>query len=39
LTGPQQVTLTGTGTPTVAGPFNYQLTGGGNTCSFSVTSL
>lgn len=39
LTGPQQVTLTGTGTPTAAGAFNYPLTGGGNTCSFSVTSL
>ena len=39
LTGPQQVTLSGTGTPTAAGPFNYPLTGGGNTCSFSVTSL
>lgn len=39
LTGPQQVTLIGTGTPTMAGPFNYPLTGGGNTCSFSVTSL
>lgn len=37
--GPQQVTLTGTGTPIVAGPFNYPLTGGGNTCIFSVTSL
>lgn len=39
LTGPQQVTLTGTGTPLVAGPFSYPLTGGGNTCGFSVTSL
>ena len=39
LTGPQQVTLSGTGTPTAAGPFNYPLTGGGNTCMFSVTSL
>ena len=39
LTGPQQVTLTGTGTPTAAGVFNYPLTGGGNTCMFSVTSL
>ncbi len=39
LTGPQQVTLTGAGTPTAAGTFNYPLTGGGNTCTFSVTSL
>jgi hypothetical protein len=39
LTGPQQVTLTGTGTPTTPGPFNYLPTGGGNTCMFSVTSL
>ena len=39
ITGPQQVTLIGTGTPTAAGPFNYQPTGGGNTCMFSVTSL
>lgn len=39
ITGPQQVTLIGTGTPTMAGPFNYLPTGGGNTCMFSVTSL
>ncbi len=39
LLGPQQVTLTGTGMPTIAGPFNYPLTGGGNNCTFSVTSL
>lgn len=39
LTGPRQVTLTGAGTPTAAGTFNYLLTGGGNTCDFSVTSL
>jgi hypothetical protein len=39
LTGPQQVTLTGVGTPTTASTFNYPLTGGGNTCTFSVTSL
>jgi hypothetical protein len=39
LTGPRQVTLTGAGTPTAAGTFNYPLTGGGNTCDFSVTSL
>lgn len=39
LTGPQQVTLIGTGTPTVAGPFNYPVSGGGNTCGISVTVL
>ena len=38
ITGPQQVTLNGTGTPTAAGTFSYPLTGNGNTCSFSVTS-
>ena len=37
ITGPQQVTLNGTGTPTAAGTFSYPLTGNGNTCSFSVT--
>lgn len=39
LTGPQQVTLSGSGTPTAAGAFNYPLTGGGNTCAFSVNCL
>jgi hypothetical protein len=39
LTGLQQVTLKGTGTPVAAGTFSYPLTGGGNTCQFSVTSL
>jgi hypothetical protein len=39
ITGLQQVTLTGTGTPTAAGPFNYPVTGGGNTCIFSVTTM
>ena len=40
ITGPRQVTLIGTGTPIMAGPFNYQLSGGGGTpCMFSVTSL
>jgi hypothetical protein len=39
ITGPQQVTLMGTGTPAVAGPFNYPVTGGGNTCGISITSL
>lgn len=37
-TGPQTVTLTGTGTPTVAGANNYPATGGGNTCTFSITA-
>jgi hypothetical protein len=37
--GPQQVILNGTGTPTIAGGFNYPVTGGGNTCGISVTSL
>ncbi len=31
-TGPQTVTLTGTGTPTAAGPSNYVVTGGGGSC-------
>jgi len=39
ITGPQQVTLNGTGTPTAAGPFNYPVSGGGNTCGISVTVL
>lgn len=39
LTGPQQVTLTGSGTPAGPGTFSYPLTGGGNTCGFTVTSL
>lgn len=39
LTGPQQVTLNGTGTPAIAGPFSYPVSGGGNTCGFSVTVL
>jgi hypothetical protein len=38
-TGPQTVNLTGTGTPTTAGSFNYPATGGGNTCTFSVTAV
>jgi hypothetical protein len=37
-TGPQVVNLVGTGTPTAAGSFNYPATGGGNTCTFSVTA-
>jgi hypothetical protein len=39
ITGPQQVTLKGSGTPAAPGAFNYPLTGSGNTCIFSVTSL
>lgn len=39
LTGPQQVSLKGSGTPTAAGVFNYPVTGGGNTCGISVTTL
>jgi hypothetical protein len=39
LTGPQLVTLNGAGTPTLAGPFNYPVTGSGNTCGISVTVL
>lgn len=38
ITGLQQVILNGTGTPAVAGTFNYPLSGNGNTCIFSVTS-
>jgi hypothetical protein len=39
ITGPQQVTLIGTGTPAMAGPFNYPVSGGANTCGISVTVL
>lgn len=35
-TGPQSVTLTGSGTPTAAGPITHILTAGSNTCSFSI---
>ncbi|MFT3908775.1 MAG: hypothetical protein QM737_05075 [Ferruginibacter sp.] len=35
-TGAQQVTLTASGTPAAAGSFNYTVTGGSNTCTFSV---
>jgi len=31
------VTLIGTGTPTAAGTYNYLLSGGGTSCTFSVT--
>jgi hypothetical protein len=37
-TGVQTVTLTGMGTPAMAGPFTYAATGGGTTCSFAVTA-
>jgi hypothetical protein len=36
-TGPQTVTLLGTGTPIIAANSNFPVTGGGNTCDFSVT--
>jgi hypothetical protein len=39
ITGPQQVTLNGTGTPAMAGPFNYPVSGGASTCGISVTVL
>ncbi len=39
ITGPQQVTLIGTGTPTAAGSFNYPVSGGGNSCGISITVL
>jgi hypothetical protein len=40
ITGSRQVTLTGTGTPAMAGPYNYQPTGGGGIpCTFTVTVL
>lgn len=36
--GPQTVSLTASGTPTIAGPFNYAVSGGGGSgCAFSVT--
>ena len=37
VTGPQTVTLTAIGTPAAAGTFSFPVTGGGSTCSFSVT--
>jgi hypothetical protein len=39
INGPQQVTLIGTGTPVIAGPFNFPVSGGGNSCGISVTVL
>ncbi len=35
--GENTVTLIGTGTPVSAGTVNYTVTGGGNSCTFSVT--
>ncbi len=35
--GTNTVTLTGSGTPTAAGTFNYPVTGDTSTCSFSIT--
>ncbi|MEP7238000.1 MAG: hypothetical protein ABI685_09050 [Ferruginibacter sp.] len=37
ITGPQQIILSGTGTPGIAGIFSFPVSGGGNTCSVSVT--
>lgn len=40
ITGSRQVTLTGSGTPAMAGPYNYlPVGGGGNPCTFTVTCL
>lgn len=36
ITGPQQVTLNGTGTPAAAGTFNYPVSGNGNSCAIPV---
>lgn len=36
-TGPQLVTLTGSGTPTAAGAVTHIVSAGANTCSFSIT--
>jgi hypothetical protein len=38
-TGIQTVVIPGTGTPAVAGPFNYTLTGASGSCPFSVTAV
>jgi len=35
--GVQSITLAGTGTPIAAGSFNYKLTNGSTTCTFSIT--
>jgi len=37
-TGPQTVTLTGTGIPLMGGSYNYTATGAGNSCTFSITA-
>lgn len=37
ITGQQQVILTGTGTPTATGIFNFPVSGNGNTCGIYVT--
>jgi hypothetical protein len=38
-TGPQDITLVASGTPTAAGPFNYVINGSaGSSCTFSVTT-
>lgn len=39
ITGPQQVTLKGSGIPAAAGVFNYPVTGAGNTCGITITTL
>jgi hypothetical protein len=36
-TGVQTIRLTGTGTPTTASPFNFPVSAGASTCSFTVT--
>lgn len=36
-TGPQTITLVGSGTPAAAGNFDYTVTAGASTCTFSVT--
>lgn len=36
-TGAQTITLVGTGTPTAEGPFDFTVTAGGSTCTFTVT--
>jgi hypothetical protein len=38
-TGVQTIKLVGTGTPTTAGPFNFPITAGASTCSFTVTVI
>lgn len=39
ITGLQQVTLKGAGTPGAAGVFNFPVSGGGNSCGISVTCM